>query len=160
MVHPDINTDVHVKGHDMDTKTALGAAGGISLTVVGAVSALVLTFGGGTSILSGSPEEAPSQPVVEYVDQYGNPVALEQPVQAGPEIVVTTADAQAADTTMVAGEQPAGGEAYAEPGEEVEEEEDYAAGELEEESEEYELEDADHEEDEAYGAGEHEEDDD
>lgn len=141
----------------MDTKTALGAAGGLSLTVVGAVTALVLTFGGGTSILGGPPEEVPSQPAVEYVDQYGNPVALEQPAEVGPEIVVTTAEAEAVDAQMVASEEPASGEAYAE-GEE--EEEDYAGGESEEEAEEYEVEGAEHEEDEEYGAGEHEEDDD
>lgn len=72
----------------MDTKTALGAAGGISLTVVGAVSALVLTLGGGTSILEGSTNQ-PSATVVEYVDQDGNPVDMQQPA-ALPEIVVTT----------------------------------------------------------------------
>ncbi len=72
----------------MDTKTALGAAGGISLTVVGAVSALVLTLGGGTSILDGSTNQ-PTSTVVQYIDQYGNPVDLQQPA-ALPEIVVTT----------------------------------------------------------------------
>lgn len=117
----------------MDTKTALGVAGGISLTVVGAVSALVLTLGGGTSILDGSNEQ-PSTPVVEYVDQYGNPVDLEQPA-AMPEIVITEAPAPDPNVeVMAAAEQdPA---AYAE-GEEVEEEDDY------EEHDEYE---ADHEE--------------
>lgn len=71
----------------MDTKTALGAAGGLTLTVVGAVSALALTFGGGTSVLGGA-DETPNTPVVEVVDQYGNPIDLQQPAPSA-EIVVT-----------------------------------------------------------------------
>ncbi len=102
----------------MDTKTALGAAGGISLTVVGAVSALVLTLGGGTSILDGSSEQ-PSEPVVEYVDEYGNPVDLQQP-DVMPEIVIAETPAQDPNVEMMAAaeQDPA---TYAE-GEELEEE--------------------------------------
>ncbi|MDW3176952.1 MAG: hypothetical protein R8J94_06170 [Acidimicrobiia bacterium] len=105
----------------MDTKTALGAAGGISLTVVGAVSALVLTLGGGTSILDGSNEQ-PSEPVVEYVDEYGNPVDLQQP-DVMPEIVIAETPAQDPNVEMMAAaeQDPA---TYAE-GEELEEEEEY-----------------------------------
>ena len=117
----------------MDTKTALGAAGGISLTVVGAVSALVLTLGGGTSILDGSTNQ-PSSTVVEYVDQYGNPVDLQQPA-ALPEVVVTT-DAPAVKATAT--ETMAAGPADPTTFVEVEAYDDHA------ESDEYE---GDHEED-------------
>lgn len=95
----------------MDTKTALGAAGGISLTVVGAVSALVLTLGGGSATVEQSPTNGP---IVEYVDQYGNPIALQQPAAAVPEIVITTEGpasvdegASTGDLEMMAAPEPA-----------------------------------------------------
>ena len=113
----------------MDTKTAIGAAGGISLTIVGAVSALVLTLGGGASTVDQIPANAP---VVEFVDQYGNPVDLQQPAAAVPEVVITTEPpASEPDTEMIAAPEP-----------------DAPAYEEEEEEEEYEQhdEDVDHEE--------------
>ena len=71
----------------MDTKTALGAAGGIALTVVGAMSALALTFGVGPS----SADQNPLTTTIEYVDQYGNPIDLHQSLNAQlPEITVRT----------------------------------------------------------------------
>lgn len=72
----------------MDTKTALGAAGGIALTVIGAVSALALTFGVGPSSADQNPVNTTT---IEYVDQYGNPIDLQQPLNAQlPEITVRT----------------------------------------------------------------------
>lgn len=95
----------------MDTKTALGAAGGITLTVVGAVSALALTLGGGTSMLDRTGDQP--TPIIEVVDQYGNPVDLQQPA-AAPEIVLTT-DVSSADTAVMASAEPDTG--YGEVGE-------------------------------------------
>lgn len=105
----------------MDTKTALGAAGGISLTIVGAVSALVLTLGGGASTVDQIPAKTP---VIEYVDQYGNPVDLQQPAAAAPEIVITAeppATNVEPDTEMMAAPEP-DAPAYDEEAEEYDEE--------------------------------------
>jgi hypothetical protein len=107
----------------MDTKTALGAAGGISLTVAGAVSALVLTLGGGTSSIDQIPSNGP---VVEYIDEYGNPIDLQQPAAAIPEIIITTEQPAMTiepDTEMMAAPEPAT-PAY-EDDEEEEEAEEY-----------------------------------
>jgi len=115
----------------MDTKTALGAAGGISLTVVGAVSALVLTLGAGTSFLDGSPDQ-PSTTVVEYVDQHGNPVDLQTSAVA-PKIIVANVPVVDTNTEiMVAAQDPMTyaeaqepeGEGYAEHEEDDEHEEE------------------------------------
>ena len=84
----------------MEKKTALGAAGGISLTVAGAVSALALTLGGGTA--AGEPaSEGPQGQIVEYVDQNGNPVSMDGATGSVPEIVVTTDQAPATGATDV-----------------------------------------------------------
>ncbi len=145
----------------MDTKTALGAAAGLTLTVAGGVSALFLTLGG----------QIPTEPTsvgaettvvetVEFVDQYGNPVAdpSSSASTATPEVIVLHADGspvttvsetiteQAVATEADAGTMPA---AYADDNEEYETEE-Y-------ETEEYEEYEAEYEEDQGYEEDEHEE---
>lgn len=132
----------------MDTKTALGAAGGITLTVAGAVTALALTLGGGTSLLGGADTAPPTSPVVEVVDQHGNPVGLQAPT-AAPEIVVST-NAPNADLDMVAAPdgEPVEG-AYASEAE-YEEAEEYSEAEYEEAEEDSE---AEYEDDDEYGEG-------
>ena len=134
----------------MDKKTALGTAGGISLTVAGAVSALVLTLGGGTAAGEPAGDSSPNQ-IVEYVDQNGNPVSIDGPNDVVPEIVVTTDQAPATGATEVEmmaaadpdaaygeGEEP---EVY-EEGAQYDEGADYEEDEHEE-GEEYEEEDDD-----------------
>lgn len=71
----------------MDTKAALGAAGGIALTIAGATSALLLTVGQGSQ-----PENSgsPAAVVTEYVDQFGNPIDPTVVSAATPEVIITT----------------------------------------------------------------------
>jgi hypothetical protein len=124
----------------MDTKTALGAAGGISLTVVGAVSAIALTLGAGSATAD---KPLPIAPAIEYVDQYGNPIELDQTVAAVvPEIVVITGAPGFVDPDVSVLAAPESGETS------------YTATDYEEEAyeedegyEEHEDEDGDHEED-------------
>ena len=99
----------------MDRNTALGAAAGVTLAVVGAVSALFLTID--------QPADAAESdtPVVEYVDQYGNPVAAPAASDAG--VVVMNADGTMADTAAYS-EDEHGEDEYEEHGEEAE---DYSA---------------------------------
>lgn len=120
----------------MDTKTALGAAGGITLTVVGAVSALALTFGGGTAVL-GSDDAPPAAPVVEVVDQYGNPIDLQQPAST-PEIVVTQGAASESGAVSASQESTS-----TEPYAGIDEHEEHEEHEDEEHGTEYEEEDDD-----------------
>ena len=88
----------------MDTRTALGVAGGLSLTVVGAVSALALTFGVGTANSDSTPV---STPTIEYVDQYGNPVDLQQAPSEVSQVDQPAAVVQpTADETMIAAAAP------------------------------------------------------
>lgn len=66
----------------MPSRTALGAAAGLALTVAGGVSALLLTIGpvessSAETVDTSNPTTATgTDVVVEYVDQYGNPVDL------------------------------------------------------------------------------------
>lgn len=59
----------------MERSTALGAAGGVTLAIAGAATALVMTVGGLASADPSPDQPAPAAVVTEYVDQYGNPVA-------------------------------------------------------------------------------------
>ena len=119
----------------METKAALGATGGIALTIAGATSALLLTVG------QGSPPEnsgAPAAVVTEYVDWFGNPIDPTAVSATTPEVIITTGvDTQAEPVPVDA--MPA--DAYGET-EEYEEEE-----EADQEEAKYEEEEgADHEE--------------
>jgi hypothetical protein len=89
-----------MKGHLMDTKAALGAAAGLTLTIAGGVSALFLTVG------QVDQPAAPSEPapvVIEYVDQAGNPVAAPgTTIPATPEVVLVYPDGTVVDAAMPA----------------------------------------------------------
>ena len=82
----------------MDTKAALGAAVGLTLTVAGAVSALLLTVG------QVDQPAAPSEPapvVIEYVDQAGNPIADPQAsARTTPEILLVYPDGTVLDAAV------------------------------------------------------------
>ncbi len=70
----------------MDRTTALGAAAGVTLAIVGGVSALFLTIN--------NPADATQvggATIVEYVDEYGNQIA-DPTVAAAPEIVLLNPD--------------------------------------------------------------------
>lgn len=125
----------------MDTRAALGAAVAVAMTVTGGVSALFLTVGQ-PSDASITPETA----VVEYVDQYGNPVAAPDASPVTPQVILVNADGtpvgSATDATR-AGAQYGGAEAETEY--EAEYEEDEAEHE-EAEHEEGDYEDDDYEE--------------
>lgn len=132
--------------HLMDRNTALGAAAGVTLAVVGAVSALFLTIDQPAE--AASPTQAT---VVEYIDQYGNPVAAPGAVDTAtvgsPEIVLVNPDGSLVETVPTAA--PATAAPAAEYEAEEYEEEEYEEHEEEEyeehEEEEYE-EDEDHDE--------------
>ena len=117
----------------MDRNTTLGAAAGVTLAVVGAVSALFLTLD--------QPADAASitTPEVEYVDQYGNSLGA-SPIAdaAAPGVVFVNPDGTLVDTNA-----PAASGAYAEgEGEEYEDDEHEEA----EHGEEYEGEEAEYDE--------------
>ena len=134
----------------MDRNTALGAAAGVVLAVVGAVSALFLTIG--------QPADAATDDgaSVEYVDQYGNPVAapLAPDESTTPQVVLVNPDGTLVDTVTSDPMATAGYGEEAE-GEEYEDEDDYEDGDHAE-GEEY-PEGDEHEGDE-YPEGEHMED--
>jgi len=73
----------------MKTRSALGAAAGLTLALAGGATAIGL---GLTQTASSSPE--PASIVTEYVDQYGNPVAAPAAVSADgmPQIVLMQPD--------------------------------------------------------------------
>jgi hypothetical protein len=123
----------------MDRNTALGAAAGVVLAVVGAVSALFLTID--------RPAEAASNdaPAVEYVDQYGNPLTATA-ATATPQIILVNPDGTLVD--QIATEPaPTYGGAYEEHDEQEYEDDEYEDDEYEDD--EYEDDDHDeHEEDE------------
>ena len=120
----------------MERNTALGAAAGVVLAVVGAVSALFLTID--------RPAEAASTdaPAVEYVDQYGNP-ATAPIANAAPEIVLINPDGTLVEPAAPEAATAYGGE-YGEQTEEAEYEDEAEYG----EEDEYEDEDEDEYEDE------------
>ncbi len=140
----------------MDRNTTLGAAAGVTLAVVGAVSALFLTLD--------QPADAASitTPEVEYVDQYGNSLDA-SPITdaAAPGVVFVNPDGTLVDTNSSAasGAYAEGeGEEYeddeheeAEHGEEMEyaEADDYEDGDEDEDEDEDEYgEEMEHDEDE------------
>lgn len=148
----------------MDRNTALGAAAGVTLAVVGAVSALFLTIDQPADAAS------PSGETIEYVDQYGNPLAAPEATSASPGVVLVNPDGTLVDTAASADAGAAyGGEEYEEHGEEEEydehgEEMEHAEGEHEEygehgeEAEEYDEEEEDYEdEDDDYEDGDEDE---
>jgi len=106
----------------METKAALGAAGGIALTIAGATSALLLTVGQGSQP---SDTGAPAAVVTEYVDQFGNPIDPVSVSPATPEVIITTGvDPQVElSSPAPAAVEPMPADAYGEA-EEYEEEED------------------------------------
>ncbi len=116
----------------METKAALGAAGGIALTVAGGVSALLLTMGSSGA----APAEVENEGIAvitQYVDEAGNPIDAPAmaDADAAPEVVVIGADGQPIDGSLQAdptvdGETEAADEGQAYPeGEELEEGQDY-----------------------------------
>lgn len=127
----------------MDTKAALGAAGGIALTVAGGVSALLLTMGPSGA----SPAEVENEGtavVTQYVDENGNPIDAPSvaDTSTSPEVVVIGPDGQPVDTAlqtdaMADGEMEAAYEAeeYPEDVEHEEDEDDYEDGDDDEEEE-------------------------
>ena len=87
-----------MNGHLMDTKAALGAAVGLTLTVAGAVSALLLTVG---PLDQPAATSEPAPVVIEYVDQAGNPVADPQAsTQTTPEILLVYPDGTVVDAAV------------------------------------------------------------
>lgn len=128
----------------MDKKAALGTAAALALTVTGGVSALFLTIGqaSGTSPDNSGTDAAVT---VEYVDQYGNPVAAPSVsnVATSPEVILVNPDG------TIVGQDPTAAKAETTPayGAEYEEEEEYEEAEHEED-----------EDDEEYAAGGHIED--
>ena len=92
----------------MDTKAALGAAGGIALTVAGGVSALLLAMGA-SGASPAEVEPVSDEVVTQYIDEAGNPI--EAPTPAGtaatPEVVVIGPDGLPVDSP--AGEPMADG---------------------------------------------------
>ncbi len=76
----------------MNSRSALGAAGAIALTVAGGVSALFLTVGqanaaDGVGVTTESATIGQESIAVEYVDQYGNPVAAPNATGGQPEVL-------------------------------------------------------------------------
>ncbi len=124
----------------MNTRSALGAAAGLTLALAGGATALGLGLNQATSSSPG-----PAGIIIEYVDQFGNPVAAPAKASADglPQVVLMQPDGTIATT------EAAAAVATAEPapqGMEI----DYAAGEYEAASQyddEYEKDhDDDHEE--------------
>lgn len=155
----------------MERSTALGAAGGVTLAIAGAATALVMTVGGLATADPSSDQPAPAAVVTEYVDQYGNPVA--DPAATGPAAIATAPVIEVVDattgapvptvvTTPTEPSSPATG--YAAEYSETEHEEEYEDGEEYEDEEEYEDDEEyeEYEDEEEYGAeyGEEGEDDD
>jgi hypothetical protein len=148
----------------MESRAALGAAAALALTVTGGVSALFLAVGQASGAES-SPTIADTAVTVEYVDQFGNPVADPTAEAGAPEVILLNPDG-----TPAAQRQPAAAEGTAtaygmeDEAEEYEEEaEDYDdEAEAYEDEEEYdEDEDEEHDEDgDEYVAGGHVEDED
>jgi hypothetical protein len=130
----------------MESRAALGAAAALALTVTGGVSALFLAVGQASGAES-STTTADTAVTVEYVDEFGNPVAPPT-AEAGataPEVILLNPDG-----TPVA--QPAAAEgATAVYGMEGE------AEEYEEEAEDYDDEAEAYEDEEEYDEGEDEE---
>ena len=134
----------------MDRNTALGAAAGVTLAVVGAVSALFMTLD--------QPADAASvtTPAVEYVDQYGNPLgAAPVAASASPDVVLVNPDGTLVDTAEPAADPAAYGEEaeYEEYQDEAEydehgEEMDHDEAEYDEHGEEMEHDEYEEEEDE------------
>ncbi len=122
----------------MDSRAALGAATAVALTITGGVSALFLTVGQANAAGPASTDELQPAVMVEYVDQYGNPVAPPAMAAtangASPEVILLNADG-----TPAAPSAPAQPAPYAEH--EEDEHEEY-----EEEEHEEEYEEAEHEE--------------
>lgn len=81
------------RGTIMDSKAALGAAAALALTVTGGVSALFLTIGQASGSSQDNTETDPAV-TVEYVDQYGNPVAPPSisNVATTPEVILVNPD--------------------------------------------------------------------
>lgn len=146
----------------MESRAALGAAAALALTVTGGVSALFLAVGQASGA-ENSPTIADSAVTVEYVDQYGNPVAppLAEAGAANPEVILVNPDGTVVGQSEAEGmTAPAMAEGYGEEAEAYEEEgEEYDAGEEEEGAEYEEGEEYEDDEDE-YAAGEHIEDED
>ena len=119
----------------METKAALGAAGGIALTIAGATSALLLTVGQGAQ-----PENsgAPAAVVTEYVDQFGNPIDPTAVSATTPEVIITTGVDTQVEPLPV---EPMPADAYASRGVRGGE---YEEAEYDEEAEYEEEEEADH----------------
>ncbi len=148
----------------MDRTTALGAAAGVTLAVVGAVSALFLTIDQPADAAQGE------TPAVEYVDQYGNPLAASVgAAAAAPDVVLVNPDGTLVDTSASAADAAYGEgehEEYeehgeyeeAEHGEDEYEEAEHGEDEYEEEEGAY-GEETEHEEDE-YDEDEYEDEDD
>lgn len=141
----------------MESRAALGAAAALALTVTGGVSALFLTVGQAAS--GDSPAGSNGQiATVEYVDQFGNPVAPPTmgAAEQAPQIVLLNPDGTPLDgTTPTAPAQPGyPADEYPEgeyPEDEYEDEE-YPEDEYPEE----EYEEDEHEDDDEYGEDEHE----
>lgn len=103
----------------MDRNTALGAAAGVTLAVVGAVSALFMT-------LDQPADAAVTTPAVEYVDQYGNALgAAPVAASASPDVVLVSPDGTLVDTSVPAADPAAYGDEaeYEEHDEEMEHDE-------------------------------------
>jgi len=145
----------------METKAALGAAGGIALTVAGGVSALLLTMGP-SGAAPAAVETDGDAVVTQYVDEAGNPIDAPAMADAdvSPEVVVIGADGQPIDGSLQAdsmedSEMEAADDADEYPeGEEPEEDEypedeegEYPEGEEPEENEEDDDEDEEEDED-------------
>lgn len=143
----------------MESRAALGAAAALALTVTGGVSALFLAVGQASGAETPATDSAVT---VEYVDQYGNPVAPAaiDGAATSPEVILVNPDGSIVDQSAEGMEPAMADAAYGEEAEAYEEGEDYE----EDEAEEHEEGEA-HEEDEAheadeYAAGEHVEDED
>lgn len=120
----------------METKAALGAAGGIALTVAGGVSALLLTMGP-SGAAPAEVETDGDAVVTQYVDEAGNPIDAPAmaDADAAPEVVVIGADGQPIDGSLQADPMEDGEMEAAYDADEYPEDEEYPEGEEPEEDE-------------------------
>lgn len=129
----------------MDTKTALGAAAGISLVMAGGATAFALTIGAGNDAAPTDTESA----IIEYVDEAGNPLPAISGDGTSQVIVVDAPGARTATTTppsdvtgYAQAAEPSSAEAYPDseaeydPEEEDEDEHGYEAAAYEEDDDE------------------------
>jgi hypothetical protein len=148
----------------MESRAALGAAAALALTVTGGVSALFLAVGQASGAES-STTTADTAVTVEYVDEFGNPVAPPT-AEAGataPEVILLNPDGTPAGQPAAAEGMTAayGMEDAAEEYEEEADDYDDEAEAYEDEEEYDEGEDEEHDEDgDEYVAGGHVEDED